>query len=121
VPEMAVRRLLFRLGLRYRVVLAVTVQDLTVRPDIVFPRRHISREPSTPVGRWRRRPLFAVFDRFPDLRSMGEASVLPLCRGWGSWHYARGAEANCDSSGQLAAWPRARPSRATLEGIQPCT
>ncbi|MFG1842918.1 very short patch repair endonuclease [Micromonospora sp. NPDC049175] len=66
-PELALRRELFRQGLRYRVGLRLQLQDRKVRPDIVFPRRKIAifldgcfwhgcpehgRMPSDPTGYW---------------------------------------------------------------------
>lgn len=66
-PELALRRELFRQGLRYRVALQIQLQDRKVRPDIVFLRRKIAvfldgcfwhgcpehgRMPSDPTGYW---------------------------------------------------------------------
>ena len=67
-PELALRRELFRQGLRYRVGVQLVLPDRKVRPDIVFPRRKVAvfldgcfwhgcpvhgRMPSDPTGYWR--------------------------------------------------------------------
>jgi DNA mismatch endonuclease, patch repair protein len=41
-PELAIRRLLFARGLRYRIHYPVRVGRLLVKPDIVFPRRRVA-------------------------------------------------------------------------------
>ncbi|WP_279636422.1 very short patch repair endonuclease [Micromonospora violae] len=66
-PELALRRELFRHGLRYRVALQIELQQRRVRPDVVFPRRKVAvfldgcfwhgcrdhgRMPSDPTGYW---------------------------------------------------------------------
>ncbi|WP_410810744.1 very short patch repair endonuclease [Micromonospora sp. 067-2] len=66
-PELALRRELFRRGLRYRIALQIRLQDRKVRPDVVFTRRRIAvfldgcfwhgcpthgRMPSDPTGYW---------------------------------------------------------------------
>ncbi len=66
-PEIALRRVLFAAGLRYRVNLKVRVTGRTVRPDIVFTRVRVAvfvdgcfwhgcpqhgRMPSDPSGYW---------------------------------------------------------------------
>ena len=40
-PELAVRRLLHAAGLRYRVDLAIVLDELQVRPDVVFTRARL--------------------------------------------------------------------------------
>ncbi|MFF0375481.1 very short patch repair endonuclease [Actinoplanes missouriensis] len=66
-PELALRRELFRQGLRYRVGLQISLRDRKVRPDVVFPRRRVAvfldgcfwhgcpihgRMPADPTGYW---------------------------------------------------------------------
>lgn len=41
-PELAIRRLLFAEGLRYRIHFAIRAGGLLVKPDIVFPNRRIA-------------------------------------------------------------------------------
>lgn len=67
LPELRLRRLLHSKGLRYRVAFPITVDDLKVRADIVFPKRRLAvfvdgcfwhccpdhgRRPSDPTGYW---------------------------------------------------------------------
>lgn len=66
-PELALRREMFRQGLRYRLGLLIPLRDRKVRPDVVFPRRKIAvfvdgcywhgcpqhgRMPKDPTGYW---------------------------------------------------------------------
>lgn len=66
-PELALRRELFRHGLRYRVGLQLILPDRKVKPDIVFTKRKVAvfvdgcfwhgcpahgRMPSDPTGYW---------------------------------------------------------------------
>ncbi|MFG1743651.1 very short patch repair endonuclease [Micromonospora chalcea] len=66
-PELALRRQLFRRGLRYRVGYRISLPQRVVRPDIVFTRRKLAvfvdgcfwhgcalhcRMPSDPSGYW---------------------------------------------------------------------
>ncbi|WP_330440564.1 very short patch repair endonuclease [Micromonospora sp. NBC_00821] len=67
-PELALRRELFRLGLRYRVGIQIRLASRKVRPDVVFPKRKVAifldgcfwhgcplhgRMPTDPTGYWR--------------------------------------------------------------------
>ncbi|WP_269640001.1 very short patch repair endonuclease [Micromonospora chokoriensis] len=69
-PELALRRALFRAGLRYRVNLKVMTPGRVVRPDVVFTRTRVAvfvdgcfwhgcplhgRMPSDPSGYWRQK------------------------------------------------------------------
>jgi DNA mismatch endonuclease, patch repair protein len=66
-PELALRRELFKRGLRYRVGLPIVLPDRRVRPDVVFTRRRVAvfldgcfwhacpthgRMPTDPTGYW---------------------------------------------------------------------
>ena len=66
-PELAIRREIFRQGLRYRINLKISLPGRTVRPDVVFPRRKVAvfldgcfwhgcpdhgRMPADPTGYW---------------------------------------------------------------------